>query len=118
MRILAGLGAFWLGMTLSLTHPQAAVAVEGDQNWQSCIGATAKPDDRVSACTVVIAAQAETGANWPRPIATAAKASPKNVNSISRCPISTKRSGSIRLILAPMAIAVISITASATPRMR
>jgi tetratricopeptide (TPR) repeat protein len=60
MRILVGLGAFWLGTTLSLAGG-AAVAVEGSPAWQACIGTTAKPDDRVSACTVVIDAKTETG---------------------------------------------------------
>jgi tetratricopeptide (TPR) repeat protein len=61
MRILIWLWAFWLGMTLLLTHPQTAAAAEGEQSWQTCIGATAKPDDRVSACSAVIDAKTETG---------------------------------------------------------
>ena len=38
-----------------------AASAEGDQAWQACIGATTAPDDRVSACSSVIDAKAETG---------------------------------------------------------
>lgn len=65
MRISVCLGASLLGMTLSLANPLVAAA-EGDQTqddqiWQTCIGATTAPDDRVAACSAVIDAKAETG---------------------------------------------------------
>ncbi len=60
MRISAGLTASLLGAALTLLHPSAAPA-QADPTWQSCIGATSTPDDRVSACSSVIDAKAETG---------------------------------------------------------
>ena len=60
MRISAGLGASLLGAALMLWCPPAASA-EADHAWQACIGATSAPDERVSACSSVIDAGAETG---------------------------------------------------------
>ena len=60
MRISAGLTASLLGAALTFSAPSAASA-EGDKAWQACIGATTTPDDRVSACSSVIDANAESG---------------------------------------------------------
>ena len=59
MRASAGLTVSLLG-ALMLSCPCRASA-EADQAWQACIGATSSPDDRVSACSSVIFARAETG---------------------------------------------------------
>ena len=49
--------AWLLGAALVLAHPLTAAA-QGDQTWQTCIGATTAPGDRVSACSAVIDAHA------------------------------------------------------------
>lgn len=58
MRILTCLTLLVAAQTLS--HQSTAFA-QNDQAWQTCIGTTASPDDRVSACSVVIDARKETG---------------------------------------------------------
>ena len=60
MRALAMLSASLLGAALTLSQPPAASA-EGDQSWQTCIGDTTKPNERVAACSTLIDAKAETG---------------------------------------------------------
>src|ERR1700737_1543457 len=61
MRISICLVTSLLGAALSLANPLAAAA-QGDQTWQqTCIGPVSSPDDRVSACSAVIDAKAETG---------------------------------------------------------
>jgi tetratricopeptide (TPR) repeat protein len=60
MRISTCSAAWLLSVALVLAHPLAAAA-QDDHNWQGCIGATTVPDDRVSACSAVIDAHAETG---------------------------------------------------------
>ena len=60
MRISACLATSILGATLALANPLVAAAQDG-QTWQTCIGASTAADDRVSACSAVIDAKAETG---------------------------------------------------------
>lgn len=60
MHISTVLTAALLGVALTLLHPPTGSA-QGDQTWQTCIGATSSPDDRISACTSVIDAKTETG---------------------------------------------------------
>src|SRR5260370_17174230 len=65
MRILTCLTASLVGAALTFVHPPVASAA-GDQTtneqlWQSCIGTTASPDDRVTACSAVIDGKTETG---------------------------------------------------------
>src|SRR5260221_6120264 len=60
MRHLPHLTASLLGAAVMLAQPPTASA-EGDQNWQTCIGTATAPNDRVTACSAVIDAQAERG---------------------------------------------------------
>ena len=57
MRISVCLATSLLGATLALANPLVAAA-QGEQTWQTCIGAGTAPDDRVSACSAVIDAKA------------------------------------------------------------
>jgi tetratricopeptide (TPR) repeat protein len=59
MRILACLTVSLLA-ALTFLHPSTASA-QADPAWQTCIGPTATPDERVSACTAVIDARTKTG---------------------------------------------------------
>ena len=49
MRRLTCLTASLLGVAAVLARPAAASA-EGDQNWQTCVGTTAAPNEWVTAC--------------------------------------------------------------------
>ena len=60
MRVLTCLTAALLGIAAISAQPPAAFA-EADQSWQTCIGVTAPPDDKVAACSAVIDAKRETG---------------------------------------------------------
>ena len=60
MRVLTCLTAALLGVAAISAQPPAAFA-EADQSWQTCIGVTAPPDDKVAACSAVIDAKRETG---------------------------------------------------------
>jgi tetratricopeptide (TPR) repeat protein len=60
MRVSTCSAAWLLGAALVLAHPPAAAA-QDDQTWQACIGQSTTANDRVSACSAVIDAKAETG---------------------------------------------------------
>ncbi len=60
MRILTCLTASLLGAAIILVHPPAASA-EGDPNWQSCVSTSTVLNEKVTACSAVIEARAETG---------------------------------------------------------
>src|SRR5260370_15461999 len=60
MRISACLATSILGATLALANPLVAATQDG-QAWQTCVSASTAADDRVSACSAVIDAKAETG---------------------------------------------------------
>ena len=65
MRVLTCLTAALLGTVVMLAQPPVAYAqgsVQGDdQSWQTCIGVTAPPDEKVAACSAVIDGKRETG---------------------------------------------------------
>jgi hypothetical protein len=56
-RIPACLATSLIGATLALANPLVAAA-QGEQTWQTCIGAGTAPDERVSACSSLIDAKA------------------------------------------------------------
>ena len=60
MRISACLATSILGVTLALANPLVAAA-QDEQTWQTWVSASTAADDRVSACSAVIDAKAETG---------------------------------------------------------
>ncbi|WP_249142766.1 tetratricopeptide repeat protein [Bradyrhizobium sp. AUGA SZCCT0160] len=60
MRILTCLTASLLGASLTFTQAPAASAA-GDRNWQACTNTTTAPNERVTACSVVIDGKTETG---------------------------------------------------------